>query len=53
MTAISRMLDSHKKYTAQIQVYKHKIYLGLFDDIDDAIKARKDAEIKYWGPQYA
>lgn len=37
-----------KKWLTQIVVNKEHIYLGLYDDINDAIKARKDAEIKYF-----
>lgn len=37
------------KWTAQIG-HKNKVYnLGTFKTIDDALKARKQAEIKYWG----
>jgi hypothetical protein len=37
------------KYLAQISInHKHK-NLGRFDDIEDAIKARKEAELKYYG----
>ncbi len=35
------------KFTAQIGINKQKIRLGYFDDIKDAIKARKAAEVKY------
>ena len=37
------------KWLAQIVVNKQNVYLGIYEDIDDAIKARKDAEIKYFG----
>lgn len=37
------------KWAAQI-VYKNKNHhLGRFNDFDDAVKARKDAEIKFYG----
>jgi len=44
------ILDKRRnKWQARIKVdYKH-IFLGYFDDIEDAIKARKEAEIKYFG----
>lgn len=37
------------KWTAYIAVNKRQIYLGLFDRKEDAIKARKEAENKYFG----
>ena len=37
------------KWVAQIGVGCKRIYLGAFDYIDDAIKARKAAEEKYFG----
>ena len=44
------MLDkSRKKWKAEICVDYKKIMLGRFDIIDDAIRARKDAEAKYFG----
>lgn len=42
----------NKKWTAEIIVNKKKIYLGRYIDIKDAAKARKEAEIKYFG-EYA
>ena len=36
-----------KKWIANINVHYKSIYLGLFIDINDAKKARKDAEKKY------
>ena len=41
--------NTNKKWLAQIIVNKKKKYLGLFVNLDDAIKARKDAEEKYFG----
>lgn len=42
-------LQPNGKYMADIGVnYKLK-YLGIFNKIEDAIKARKDAEDKYFG----
>lgn len=38
-----------RKWRAQIGVHKKNIYLGRFENIDDAIAARKAAEIKYFG----
>lgn len=36
-------------WKAYICIDNHNIWLGAFDDIDDAIKARKEAEEKYFG----
>jgi hypothetical protein len=38
-----------KKWQVQIIVNKVYKYLGLFTNKEDAIKARKEAEIKYYG----
>lgn len=37
-------------YIAQIRVDKKEIYLGIYKKIEDAIKARKEAEEKYHNP---
>lgn len=37
------------KYRARIMVNRKEIRLGNYDKIEDAIKARKQAEIKYFG----
>ena len=37
----------YKRWEASIGVDKKNIYLGVFKNKEDAIKARKDAEIKY------
>ena len=39
----------YQQWTAYIDVNKHRIRLGYFDNKMDAIKARKEAEIKYFG----
>jgi hypothetical protein len=39
----------YEKWTARIRVFKSNITLGYFDNIDDARKAREEAEIKYFG----
>jgi len=40
--------SSRKKWIARLH-FKGKVYqLGAFDELDDAIKARKDAEEKYY-----
>ena len=41
-----------KKWKAEIEVNKRKIYIGVFKEKEDAIKARKEAEVKYFG-EYA
>lgn len=41
---------SKKKWRANIGIKGQKIDLGYFDDIEDAIKARKAAEEKYFAP---
>jgi hypothetical protein len=43
---------SRNSWLAQIKSGGKQIYLGLFDNIDDAIKARQAGEIKYFG-EYA
>lgn len=40
------------KWKVSIQVNKESKYIGLFDNFDDAVKARKNAEKKYFG-EYA
>ena len=37
------------KYKAYITVNKKQIYLGIYVDINDAVKVRKEAEEKYFG----
>lgn len=44
--------NQHKKWVAQIMINKKHIHLGLFSKMNDAIKARKEAEEKYFG-QYS
>jgi hypothetical protein len=39
----------YKKWVAQINLNNKKIHIGLFDNFDEACKARKEAEIKYFG----
>lgn len=37
------------KWVSYITVNKKRIGLGYFEVIEDAVKARKEAELKYWG----
>ena len=37
------------RWTARIYYNKKQIFLGYFDNINDAINARKEAEEKYFG----
>lgn len=39
----------YNKWISKITVGSQKIHLGSFDNFDDAVKARKDAEEKYFG----
>lgn len=39
----------HQKWKAYIGVNKKKIGLGTFENFQDAVKVRKDAELRYWG----
>lgn len=38
-----------KKWEAHIKVNRKKKFLGYFDDIENAVTTRKEAEIKYYG----
>lgn len=40
---------NEQKWKAQIGINYKRIYLGSFDNFDDAVKARKEAEEKYFG----
>lgn len=40
---------ANNKWTAQIGCDGKTIYLGCYDNFDDAVKARKEAEDKYFG----
>jgi hypothetical protein len=41
--------NGYNKWKATIKVNSKTINLGYFDDIEEAIKIRKEAEIKYFG----
>lgn len=40
--------SKERKWNARISVKGKRISLGSFKNLNDAIKARKEAEIKYW-----
>lgn len=40
---------AYNKWKARITISKKEIHLGYFDSFDDAVKARKEAEEKYFG----
>jgi len=40
--------EKSKKWEANITIFKKREYLGQFENLDDAIEARKKAENKYW-----
>ena len=42
-------MPSIKKWRARITVNGAEIHLGVFDEFEDAVKARKDGEEKYFG----
>lgn len=41
--------DNNSKWEARIGVEGKPIFLGYYDNFEDAVKARKDAENKYYG----
>ena len=41
--------DHCSKWEADIQVNKKSIYLGVFDNLEDAVKVRQEAEQEYFG----
>ena len=43
------MDKNRNKWIAQITVNYKNIHLGRYENIEDAIKARKEAEVKYFG----
>jgi len=44
-----RFNKGNNKWAVQINVNNKRIYLGIFNKLEDAICARKEAEMKYWG----
>lgn len=47
------VVKNKDKWVAQITVKDRNIYLGIFMDKEDAIKARLEAELKYFGKDFA
>lgn len=41
--------DQHHKWYARITIDRKNKFLGYYEDIEDAIKARQEAELKYFG----
>lgn len=41
----------HGKYEASIKINQKKIFLGYFDNIENAIQKRKEAEVIYFGQE--
>lgn len=37
------------KWQSSIQINKNNIYLGVYSDFDEAVRVRKEAEVKYFG----
>lgn len=48
-TGVAGVYLKDGKYAAQIGVHGRKVYLGTFGTIAEAAKARREAELKYWG----
>lgn len=48
ITGVSKLKNGYRAY---ITVDRRQIHLGCFDDLADAIEARKAAEDKYFGPR--
>lgn len=48
-----RWYKRYNKWRAEIKVNKKSIHIGYFDNKEDAIKARLQTELKYFGPEFA
>lgn len=46
---VSNEPGRRKKFRATFQIGEKRVVLGSFEHIEDAIEARKQAELKYWG----
>ena len=49
ISGVKGVFFSNNRWFASIQSNKQKIHLGTFNNFEDAVKARKDAEEKYFG----
>jgi hypothetical protein len=47
-TGVSRS-SNKQKWVSHIRVNGIRIALGVFDDLDNAVAARKRAELEFWG----
>lgn len=48
-TGVVGVKKENSKWLASIKINKDVLRLGLFENFDDAVKARKEAEIKLFG----
>lgn len=39
----------YSKWEVKISVNKRQVYVGMYENFEDAVKAREDAELKYYG----
>lgn len=46
---VSNEKGRRKKYRATFQLGEKRIVIGSFEKLEDAIEARRQAELKYWG----
>ncbi len=46
---VSNESGRKKKFRATFQIGEKRVVLGSFENIEDAIEVRKQAELKYWG----
>lgn len=49
ISGVKGVREKRNKWTAKIKVNKKEIWLGTFKTSKEAIQARKEAELKYWG----
>jgi hypothetical protein len=42
----------HTIYQASIKTNYKQVYLGIFHTLDEAVQARRNAELKFWGRSY-